>query len=112
MQDTNSTPKRCAIYARISDDKRGEGLGVERQEEACRALAERNGWEVTLVEVDNSISAYSGKPRPAYMRMVEAIKRGEVDIVIAWQLDRLYRRMKDLEAYIDLVEETGDASGC
>jgi len=107
MQDTQPTPKRCAIYARISSDPRGQGLGVERQEEACRALAERNGWQVAFVETDNSISAYSGKPRPAYIRMVEAIKRGEVDAVIAWQLDRLYRRMRELEDYIELVEATG-----
>ncbi|MFJ6416453.1 recombinase family protein [Paeniglutamicibacter sp. NPDC091659] len=107
MSDPKTTPIRCAIYARISDDKRGEGLGVERQEQACRELAERNGWEVVLVKVDNGISAYSGKPRPSYIAMVDAIKRGEVDVVIAWQLDRLYRRMRELEDYIELVEASG-----
>ncbi len=107
MQNIDPTPIRCAIYARISDDKRGEGLGVERQKDACHALAASNGWEVARVDVDNSISAYSGKPRPAYLRMMDAIKNSEIDAVIVWNLDRLYRRMKDLEAYIDLMEETG-----
>ncbi|WP_315913299.1 recombinase family protein [Arthrobacter sp. lap29] len=107
MKNIDPTPTRCAIYARISDDKRGEGLGVERQKDSCHVLAASNGWEVALVEVDNSISAYSGKPRPAYMRMMDAIRNHEIDAVIVWNLDRLYRRMKDLEEYIDLVEDTG-----
>ena len=110
MQDPSSPirrPLRCAIYARISDDKRGERLGVQRQEEACRQLAERHGWVVVSVEVDNSISAYSGKPRPAFANMVQSVRDGEIDVVIAWNLDRLYRRMRELEDYIQLVEQTG-----
>ena len=57
--------------------------------------------------MDNSVSAFSGKPRPEYIAMVEAIKLREVDIVIAWQLDRFYRRARELEDHIDLVEQTG-----
>ncbi|HEX9497165.1 MAG TPA: hypothetical protein VF926_01955, partial [Mycobacterium sp.] len=33
-----ATPPRAGIYVRISDDREGRGLGVERQEEDCRAL--------------------------------------------------------------------------
>jgi DNA invertase Pin-like site-specific DNA recombinase len=102
-----SRPLRCAIYCRISDDKRGEGLGVQRQEEACRQLADRFGWSIVTVQIDNSISAYSGKPRPAFMSMVQSVRDGEVDVVLAWNLDRLYRRMRELEDYIQLVEQTG-----
>ncbi len=39
-------PVRAAIYVRISYDRTGAGLGVARQEEDCRALCERNGWDV------------------------------------------------------------------
>jgi site-specific DNA recombinase len=35
--------EKAAIYTRISKDPHGEGLGVGRQEEDCRALCERNG---------------------------------------------------------------------
>ena len=50
-------PLAAAIYARISRDREGAGLGVERQEADCRALAERLGWDVVAVYVDNDISA-------------------------------------------------------
>ena len=39
---------RAAIYCRISDDKDGEGLGVERQEEDGRKLCLQRGWTVEI----------------------------------------------------------------
>ncbi|MDQ1621846.1 MAG: hypothetical protein QOH19_264, partial [Actinomycetota bacterium] len=33
-------PRTAFIYCRISNDKTGAGLGVQRQEEDCRELAE------------------------------------------------------------------------
>jgi DNA invertase Pin-like site-specific DNA recombinase len=94
----------AAIYLRISDDKKGLGLGVERQEKDCRALAERLDWTVPRVYSDNDISAYSGKPRPGYKAMLADIKAGLVDAVIAWHPDRLHRSPKELETYIDVCE--------
>ncbi|HEY2043523.1 MAG TPA: recombinase family protein, partial [Jatrophihabitans sp.] len=53
-----NTSTRAAIYARVSLDATGEGLAVERQQEACQALAVARGWTVVETIVDNSISAY------------------------------------------------------
>lgn len=33
----------AAIYCRLSQDRSGEGLGVERQEQMCRQFASRSG---------------------------------------------------------------------
>lgn len=98
---------KAAIYTRISRDHEGEGLGVERQREDCQRLAERLGAHVVSVGTDNDISSTSGKHRPAYAALLDAMRSGAVDIVIAYNLDRLYRRMRDLEDYIDLVEAKG-----
>jgi hypothetical protein len=68
----------AAVYARISEDRDGTGLGVARQEKDCIALASRRGWHVARVYVDNDISAYSGKPRPQYRQMLDDIKAGHV----------------------------------
>ena len=64
--------KATAIYARISRDRAGNLLGVERQEKACRELAEAKGWVIGGVYQDDDRSAYSGKPRPGYIRLLEA----------------------------------------
>jgi hypothetical protein len=36
---------RAAIYVRISYDRTGAGLGVTRQEDDCRELCQRKGWQ-------------------------------------------------------------------
>ncbi|OZM81192.1 recombinase family protein [Pseudonocardia sp. MH-G8] len=102
------TRTRAAIYCRISRDKTGAGLGVERQEAECRELAERLGWTVVAVYPDNDLSAYSGKPRPQYRAMLDAIRRGEVDAVLAWHGDRLHRSPVELEQYIDICNHGRD----
>ena len=94
----------AVIYARISSDPKGAAVGVTNQEAECRALAERLGWVVTAVYVDNDISAYSGKPRPGYRAMLEAVKAGQVRAVLAWNPDRLHRRASELEPFIALAE--------
>jgi site-specific DNA recombinase len=91
---------RAAIYARISSDRTGAGLGVERQEEECRTLAERLGLTVVEVYTDNDVSAYSGKPRPGYRALLAAIRAGQVDAVLVWHTDRLHRSMAELLDYI------------
>lgn len=98
-------PKAAAIYARISHDPRGEALGVQRQETLCRELAESKNWPVAETFVDNDISAFNGKPRPAFQRMLEAIRAGAVDAVICVDLDRLVRRPSELEGFITLADE-------
>lgn len=99
--------KRAAIYCRISQDREGAGLGVERQRQDCEALAKRLGWSIVAQHSDNDISAYSGKPRPGYLALLEQIRRGEVDAVLAWHEDRLHRSPRELEDYIDACEPRG-----
>lgn len=94
----------AAIYARISRDREGAGLGVERQEADGRALAERLGWDVVAVYVDNDISAYSGAARPQYRAMLDAVRAGEIRGVIAWHPDRLHRRATELEEFVTVAE--------
>jgi DNA invertase Pin-like site-specific DNA recombinase len=101
---TENKTVRAAVYVRISQDKTGERAGVERQEDDCRVLADRLGWTVTRVYADNDISAYSGKPRPDYKRMLADIAVGLIDAVLCWHPDRLHRSPKELEHYIDVCE--------
>jgi site-specific DNA recombinase len=97
----------AAICARISDDQGGKALGVQRQLEDCRTLAAERGWTVGDEYVDNDISAYSGKARPAYRRMIADVAAGERDGVIVYNLDRLHRRPVELEEFVALCEKVG-----
>lgn len=97
----------AAIYARISSDPTGARLGVDRQIADCEALAARLGWPVAEVYEDNDLSAWAGKDRPDYRRMLEDLKHGTRDGVLVWQLDRLHRHPRELEEFFDLVAAAG-----
>lgn len=105
--ETVLRPLPSAIYARISRDREGAGLGVDRQEADCRALAERLGWQVVAVYVDNDISAYSGARRPQYEAMLAAVRDSQVKGVVAWHPDRLHRRAVELETFVSVAETHG-----
>lgn len=99
--------KNAAIYCRISSDRAGEGLGVARQQEDCEALAKRLGWGIGEVIIDNDRSAYSGRTRPGYERLLAGLRDGTYDGVLAWHADRLHRRPIELEEYIHICQERG-----
>src|SRR3954469_22574299 len=105
--DVEADIVRAAVYCRISDDRQGLGLGVERQAQDCLALAQRNGWAVTRTYIENDTSAYSGKSRPRYAELMDAVAAGEVDVIVAWDPDRLHRSPAELEAFIAAVERAG-----
>ncbi|SNR95290.1 recombinase family protein [Blastococcus mobilis] len=98
---------RCAIYARQSLDRSGEGAAVERQIADCRRLAEARGWAVEHVLTDNDLSASTGKPRPQYERLLNLMLAGQVEAVVVWHVDRLTRRLVDLEQIITACESVG-----
>lgn len=89
--------RRTALYLRISLDRTGEGLAVDRQREDGERLIELRGWQLdeALIFTDNDISAAGGKRRPGFDAMLAAIRDGRVDVVVAWSLDRLTRNRRD-----------------
>jgi site-specific DNA recombinase len=95
---------RTVIYTRISHDKDGAAVGVERQEQACRELAERQDWQVVGVYTDNDISAFNGKTRPDFETMLRSMAAGEFDALVVWHVDRLYRTLKDLSRLIEIAQ--------
>lgn len=97
--------EQVLVYLRISEDRTGEEAGVERQRDDCLALCARLGLDVDSGDVfmDNDTSAYLDKKRPEFARMLARIKLGPSRVVV-WHVDRLYRRPRELEDLIDLVE--------
>lgn len=99
--------QRAVVYVRISSDPEGRKLGVARQEADCRKLASSRGWKVVAVYSDNDISAASGRRRPQWEALLDAIRAGEVDAVVAYSASRMYRRVADLGTFIEVVKERG-----
>src|SRR5674476_217205 len=100
--------RRAGIYARIRDDPEGKGRGVSRQVKSCRELAERLGWQVAEVYVDD-VSATRSRSRPQYDLLLGDVEDGYLDAVLVWSLDRLHRRPLELEHFIAVAEKKGTA---
>jgi DNA invertase Pin-like site-specific DNA recombinase len=87
--------KRVALYLRVST---GEQT-TKNQRRELEAAAERHGWSVGAVFEDAGISGAKGrKDRPGLDAMLKAVARREVDLVMAWSVDRLGRSLMDLLA--------------
>lgn len=101
--------RTTAIYCRISDDRESRRLGVERQEQDCRALAEQRGYNVEQVFIENDLSAStrSTKRRPLFEEMLEACEEGSFDAIVAYSSSRLTRRPRENERLIELYERHG-----
>jgi site-specific DNA recombinase len=99
--------RHAAIYARISNDPEGDRLGVNRQVEDCRKEAERRGWPVADLYVDDDKSAWSGKVRPEYQRMVADIEARRIDAVLFWHPDRLTRIPIEMEQFTEVCRRNG-----
>jgi DNA invertase Pin-like site-specific DNA recombinase len=101
------SPQQAGIYARISKDRTGQALGVERQIEDCQALALSKGWGVAGTYIDNDVSAStrSKAPRPEYDRLLADAEAGRLDGIIVYNMDRLTRRVFEMAKFLSWREE-------
>ncbi|XBH22244.1 recombinase family protein [Jonesiaceae bacterium BS-20] len=108
MNERSTTPRKAAIYLRISQDREMDGLAIDRQREDCENLARFRRWEVAETYVDQSKSATDRTTiRPDYDRMVADYLLGRFDAIICYDLDRLTRQPRQLEDWIDAAELRG-----
>lgn len=97
---------KVAIYARLSDDRNDDKLGIDNQLGDCRKLANERGWTVVGEYVDPSLSASKkNAERPAYNRLVKDYSNGKFEALMSWDLDRLTRQPRQLEDWIDAAED-------
>lgn len=88
------------FYYRISEDKTGERLGVERQEPPCLELSNRLGFTRGKSYVDNDISATKGLVRPAFEELLADLKAHPRPVIV-WHTDRLVRLSSELLRVIE-----------
>src|SRR6476469_2626852 len=97
-------PTAC-IYTRLSQDRDGTKTGTDRQEKDCRALCKREGLKVAAVFTDDDRSAYNGKGRPEFERMLEELEG--YDALVYWKTDRLVRRTIQVWRVVEACEKAG-----
>ena len=89
--------KVAGIYIRVStEDHAREDFSLGEQEERLREFCKFKRYEIFKVYKDAGISAKNDK-RPAYQEMLEDIRYKNINIIVAFKLDRLTRSVYDIE---------------
>jgi DNA invertase Pin-like site-specific DNA recombinase len=97
--------KRAARYGRISLDKAGDEHGVANQLADQERLAAACDYRIVMTEVDNDISAFTGRHRPGYEKIMAAARRGEIDVILVMHPSRWWRNRNERAAGIGILKE-------
>ena len=101
-----SNKDRAGIYIRVStEDQAREGFSLGEQEEKLRQLCRYKDFDVYNVYKDAGISAKDMEHRPQFQKMLEDMKSGKINYIVAYKLDRVTRSVRDLETLISTLEQ-------
>jgi site-specific DNA recombinase len=89
--------RQAGVYLRLSEDREGDELGIDRQFEDLLDLIKARGWALDRrhVFVDNDLSAAGKRDRPGFRGLVEAVETGQLQVALAWMVDRFLRDRHD-----------------
>ena len=96
----------AAVYIRVStEDQAREGFSLGEQKEKLLRLCSFKGYEVFKIYEDAGISAKDMEHRPAFQEMLSDMKKGKINYIVAYKLDRVTRSVRDLEELISVLEQ-------
>jgi site-specific DNA recombinase len=104
--ETVPSLSRVAIYCRVSSSAQEDNSSLQTQEERCRRYAHEQGWVVTGVfrEVHTGSELFE---RPQLQLLRERVRSHDVDIVLAFALDRISRSQAHLGFLISELDHLG-----
>lgn len=107
MDSKNQEEKRIAgIYIRVStEDQAHEGFSLGEQEEKLKQLYTFKEYQVYKVYQDRGISAKDMEHRPGFQEMMDDMRKGKINYIVAYKLDRVTRSVRDLELLIAELEK-------
>lgn len=95
---------RVGIYLRVST----KDQTTENQRRELERVARQRCWTVVEVFEDAAISGSKGRDkRPGFDAMLKAAQRGDINMVMAWSVDRLGRSLSDLVSFLGEIQATG-----
>ena len=99
-----SKTRRAAIYVRSCTTG---SQTVQNQLRELRAVAARHDWQIVAEFSDKGISGAKGQSGPGLDKLLQAVARREIDMVLAWSVDRLGRSLQDLLSFLGELHAKG-----
>jgi len=98
-------PLKAIGYIRVSTaDQAKQGFSLDLQGNKITLQADLADYDLVEIIRDEGHSAKNMK-RPGIERVIQMVKAGEVEAVIIYKLDRLTRRVADLDRFIQLLNK-------
>lgn len=97
QKNADLAPRRAALYIRVSTEEQAkQGYSLPAQREDLEGYAKANGYAIAGVYVDEGKSARKKfTSRREFMRMLEDVKAGKIDVILFIKLDRWFRSVAD-----------------
>ena len=100
---------RCAVYTRVSTE---HGLdqefnSLDAQREACEAYIKSQageGWRRIPAPYDDGGFSGGSMQRPALRRLLDEVRKGAIDIIVVYKVDRLTRSLADFAKLVELFD--------
>lgn len=112
MINNNDTSEliRAALYIRVSgEEQKIKGLSLEAQQERLEVYAREQGWMIAGIYIDAAKTARKNiHKRTEFQKMIESVKRDEVDVLLFCRLDRWFRSVADYYKVMEIL----DAHNC
>lgn len=100
-----SLPLKYCLYSRKSTESDElQQLSIQAQINEMLALAKKDNLEVVKTYQESHSAKDSGQ-RPMFNKMIEEIRQGKFDAILAWAPDRLSRNAGDLGKIVDLMDQ-------
>jgi DNA invertase Pin-like site-specific DNA recombinase len=90
---TSPSSMRAAIYCRLSKDDGdfdSDSSSIQTQRDMLEHHCSQQGWEVTAVYQDDGFTGLNMN-RPDLQRMLKAVERRQIDVIVTKDLSRLSR---------------------
>lgn len=103
----DKTELRYALYLRKSTEgeDRQESSIEDQRKDCYERVIDVYGIKISDEDIyQDEKSAKTSNNRPAFNKMIEKVKKGDYDGIIAWHYDRLARNMKEAGEVIDLID--------
>ena len=92
----DSSPKRIAIYARVSTDDVRQTSSYELQKSHYMEMVGHHpNWNLVDIYADEGISGTSLKRRDAFNKMIDDCKNGKIDLIVTKSVSRFARNVVD-----------------
>lgn len=105
---TPKPKKKVAAYARVSTNYQDQiNSYIVQCDEYTKMIQSNSDYTFVGVYADQGLSGTQAKKRPEFMRMIEAARNGEIDLIITKSISRFARNTVDVINYKRELTELG-----